>query len=299
MVNFLDPQVLGRIKDYELRSLRLVESYLAGMHASRLLGISTEFAQHRQYVPGDDPKHLDWKVFAKTDRYFIKQYEAETNMQVCFLLDASASMFFQGNPAGLSKFEYAGTALAGLGYLLSQQKDAFGLVLFDQKVRTYLPPKGSLAHFRQMVAVLDQATPGPETDLAEVLFAILPRLKRRSLIVIFSDFLTAPERLTLALGQINFGQNDLLLFRVEDPLEREFPFAGPTIFLGPEQEGRLLCDPRDLRHAYLAARRRHRDGLHDACVQFGFSLEDLPTDARLDDVLSKFLAFRQARRKRR
>lgn len=299
MPDYLDPHVLGRIKGYELRSLRLVESYMAGMHKSKLLGISTEFAQHRQYVPGDDTKHLDWKVFARTDRYFVKQYEAETSMQVVFLLDASKSMFFRGERSALSKFDYAATTLAALGYLLQQQKDSFGLVLFDQQVRTHLPAKGSSTHFRNVVDAVEKAGPGGETDLAGVLLNVTPQLKRRSLIVLLSDFITDTDRLALGLGQVRFGEHDLVLFHIEDPLERDFPFAGQTIFLGPENEGRLLCEPRDLRNAYLAARRRHLAGVCDTCRHFGYDMEAMPTDARMDETLSKFLALRQLTRKRR
>src|SRR5688572_13241309 len=160
MAGLLDPQVLGRVKGYELRSLRLAESFMVGMHRSALLGISTEFAQHRPYVPGDDTKHLDWKVFARTDRTFVKQYEAETGLQVLFVLDASRSMFFKGGSAALSKFEYAGTTAAALAHLLTAQHDSFGLVLFDREVRTFLPARGSSSHFRTFIDLLENATPG-------------------------------------------------------------------------------------------------------------------------------------------
>jgi uncharacterized protein (DUF58 family) len=299
MADFFEPHVLARIKGYELRSMRLVESYMAGMHKSRLLGISTDFAQHRQYVPGDDTRHLDWKVFAKTDRYFIKQYEAETNMQVVFLLDASKSMFFRGQKSAMSKFEYAATTVSALCYLLSQQKDAFGLALFDARVRTLLPAKGSHAHLRNLVDVLEKARPGEETDLCGVFFSVAPQLKRRSLVVLLSDFVSDIQRLSLGVGQIHFGQHDMVLLHVEDPLERDFPFAGQTIFLGSEGEGKLLCEPRDMRHAYLAARDRHLEAVRQSCLQFGYVLEHMPTDAPLDETLSRLLSLRQARRRRR
>ncbi|MEX1097480.1 MAG: DUF58 domain-containing protein [Planctomycetales bacterium] len=299
MPDYLDPRVLSRIKGYELRSRRLVESFMAGMHKSKLLGISTEFAQHRQYVPGDETKHLDWKVYAKTDRYYVKQYEAETNMQVVFLLDASNSMFFRSDEAAMSKFDYAATVLASMSYLLMQQKDAFGLALYDEKVRTFLPPKGSHTHFRNLTDVLDKTTAGPETDLADVCLTIAPQLKRRSLIIVISDFITDLDRLGLGLGQISFGGHDMVLFHVEDPLERDFHFAGQTIFIGKENEGRLLCEPRDLRNAYLKSRRKHLGNVRRTALQFGYEVEDLPTDARLDESLSKFLATRLAKRRQR
>jgi uncharacterized protein (DUF58 family) len=298
MADYLDPHVLSRIKGYEMRSLRLVESYMSGMHKSKLLGISTEFAQHRQYVSGDETKHLDWKVFAKTERFYVKQYEAETNMPVVFLLDASKSMFFQSPAAAMTKFAYAATAVCTLARLLSLQKDAFGLVLFDRAVRTTMPAKGSHAHFRNLVHTLENASPGEETDLADVLTAVAPQLKRRSLIVIISDFVSDLDRLALGLGQISFGNHDAVLFHVEDPQERDFHFRGQTIFLGPENEGRLLCEPRDLRNTYLLSRSRHLNRIREDALRFGYEVEEMPTDARLDETLSKFLALRQVRRKR-
>jgi uncharacterized protein (DUF58 family) len=297
MPDFFDPRVIGRIKKLEMRSLRLVESFMAGVHKSRLLGISTEFAQHRQYVPGDDPKHLDWKVFAKTDRFYIKQYEAETSMRLTFLIDTSNSMFFQSDQAPMSKFDYAATVIGSLAYLMLQQKDTFGLMLFDKAVHTTLRPRGSGTHFRHVIRTLEEAEPGGQTSLDEALFGLAGRLKQRGLVVIVSDFIDDVERLALALGQLSFGGQDVVLFRVEDPIERTFPFAGQTIFLGVEDEGKLLCEPRDLRNAYMAERARHVDEIRDACLRFGYTLEDLPTDGRLDAALSAFLSLRLARRR--
>ena len=298
MTDYLDPQVLSRIKGYEMRSLRLVESYMSGMHKSKLLGISTEFAQHRQYVAGDETKHLDWKVFAKTERYYVKQYEAETNMPVVFLLDASKSMFFRSPETAMTKFEYAATTVCTLARFLSLQKDAFGLVLFDRAVRTMMPPKGSHAHFRNLTHTLENASPGDETQLADVFMAVAPQFKRRSLVIVVSDFISDLDRLALGLGQLSFGNHDVVLFHVEDPQERDFQFRGQTIFLGPENEGRLLCEPRDLRNTYMETRSRHLDRVRESAFQFGYDMEEMPTDARLDETLSKFLALRQARRRR-
>ncbi|MCE9529880.1 MAG: DUF58 domain-containing protein [Planctomycetes bacterium] len=298
MPAYVDPHILARIKGYELRSLRLVESFMAGMHKSKLLGISTEFAQHRPYSQGDDTKHLDWKVYAKTDRFYLREYEAETSMQVVFLLDVSKSMFFKGAGSTFGKLEYAATTLSALAYLLMQQKDSFSLVLFDSEVRSFLPARGSQSHYRNMLELLEKASPGAETDLAKALMTVVPQLKRRSLLIVFSDFLTDTAELSLGLGQVSFGEHDLMLFHVEDPLERDFALAGQTVFVGPENEGRLLCDPRDLRHAYLAARKRHIAGLRDLGLRSGYDVDEMPTDAPIEDVLSKLLAYRAARRKR-
>lgn len=298
MPDFFDPHVIARVKGFDLRSLRLVESLMAGMHKSRLRGISTDFAQHRPYAPGDDTRHLDWKVFARTDRFYLKEYEAETNMPVRFLLDTSRSMFFQSPEAAMPKFAYAATIVATLAYLLLQQKDTFGLVLFDEKPHTLLPARGSGAHFRSIVRAMSEAAPGGTTALAAALAAIAPQLKHRGLLVVVSDFIADTDHLGDALGQVSFLGQDVVLFHVEDPAERDFPFAGQTIFLGPEAEGKLVCEPRDLRRAYLAERARHLEAIHQLCLRFGYQLEHMPTDARLDAVLAGFLALRQARRRR-
>lgn len=298
MADIFDPHVIGAVKGLTLRSLRLVESFMVGMHKSRLRGISTEFAQHRPYVQGDDTRHLDWKVFARTDRLYVKEYEAETNMPVRFLLDSSQSMFFKSEEAAMSKFDYAATIIATLAYMLMQQKDTFGLVLFDEKVHCALPAKGSGAHFRTVVDVMTNATGGGKTDISNALLTIAPRLKQRGLVVVVSDLVDDTDELGSGLGQMSFLGQDVILFHVEDPVERDFPFAGQTIFLGPEEEGKLRCEPRDLRNAYLAERTRHLDSIRELCLRFGYELEDMPTDTRLDVILSGLLALRQARRRR-
>ena len=296
MSDFFDPHIISLVKGLSLRSQHLVESLRVGMHKSRLRGISTEFAQHRQYSDGDDTRRLDWKVFARTDRLYLKEFEAETSMPVRFLLDTSRSMFFKSDKAGLSKFDYAATVVATLSHLLMQQKDTFGLALFSQKVLTMLPPKGSRSHFHHVVEVLSGASAQGETDLCNAVSNLAPQCKQRGLVVIVSDLVCETEQLALALSQMSFLGQDVILFHVEDPEERDFPFAGPTVFLGPENEGKLLCDPRDFRNIYLAERGRHLDAIHNDCLRFGFDLEEMPTDGRLDAVLAGFLSLRQARR---
>jgi uncharacterized protein (DUF58 family) len=296
MSDYFDPNIIGRIKGLSLRSQHLVESLMVGMHKSRLRGISTEFAQHRQYADGDDTRRLDWKVFARTNRLYLKEYEAETSMPVRFLLDTSRSMFFKSDRAAMSKFDYAATVVATLCYLLMQQKDTFGLALFSQKVLATLPPKGSRSHFRNIVDVLSAASAQGETDLSSAVTSIAAQCKQRGLVVIVSDLLSETDSLALALGQLSFLGQDAILFHVEDPVERDFPFSGPTVFLGPEQEGKLLCEPRDFRNLYLAERGRHLDAIRDACRRFGYDVEAMPTDAHLDAVLSGFLSLRQVKR---
>jgi uncharacterized protein (DUF58 family) len=298
MADIFDPEVIGRVKGLSLRSLRLVESFMVGMHKSRLRGISTEFAQHRPYVQGDDTRHLDWKVYAKTDRFYVKEYEAETSMSVAFMLDTSKSMFFKSEEAAMSKFEYAATIVATLAYMLMQQKDTFSLVLFDETVRSLLPFRSSGTHFRNVVEAMEKAEPGGKTDISKALLRSAPHLKQRGLVVIVSDMVDETGEMGMGLGQMSFLGQDVILFHVEDPAERDFPFSGQTIFLGMEEEGKLLCEPRDLRGAYLTERKRHLTDIRELCLRFGFELEDMPTDSRLDAILSGFIALRTARKRR-
>jgi uncharacterized protein (DUF58 family) len=245
MNDFFDPQVIGRVKGLELRSLRLVESLLVGMHK-----------------------------------------------------DASPSMFFKSDDAAMTKFEYAATVLASLAYLLMQQKDTFGLAVFDEKIRTHMPARSSGTHYRQILDLLGKVTStGGKTDVGTAILNLAPQLKMRGLVIIVSDFVDNPERLGLGLGQLSFAEQDVLLLHVEDPCERDFQFSGQTIFLGSEGEGKLLCDPRDLRNSYLRARGNHLSTVRSFCMRFGFSLEDMTTDSRLDEMLTSLLSLRLARRK--
>src|SRR5262245_35730640 len=280
-----------------MRSLRLVESLFVGMHKSRLRGISTEFAQHRQYVIGDDTRHLDWKVFARTDRFYVKQYEAETSMPVYFLLDASPSMFFKSPQAAMSKFEYAATVVVTLAYLLMEQKDLFGAAVFDEKIRAMFPAKSSGSHFRLILDALSKAQPGGKTDIGAAILNLGPMLKSSGLVFIVSDFVDDWEKLGMGLGQLSFSGQDVVLLHVEDPVERDFHFRGQSIFLGMEAEGKLLCDPRDLRGAYLRKRRAHLEAIRQTALRFRYSIEEMPTDSRLDTVLSGILSRRLAGRK--
>ncbi len=298
MPNIFDPHIISRVKGLEIRSFRLAESLMVGIHKSRLRGISTEFAQHRQYVAGDDTKHLDWKVYAKTDRFFVKEYEAETNLPMYFFLDNSASMFFKSEDAAMSKFEYASTILATLAFMMMQQKDTFGLVMFDDMIRSYLKAKGSGTHFRFMIDAMEKATAGNQTDIGKALLNTAPQMKSKGVVVVISDFVDETETLSRGLGQMSIMGHDVMLYHIEDPTERDFPFFGQTIFRGLENEGKLLCNPEDLAHAYARERTRHHEAIREICRRFRYDLNDIGTDEPLDAALSGILSSRLARRRR-
>jgi uncharacterized protein (DUF58 family) len=293
-MNPFDPRVIARIEHLELRARQVVEGFLVGVHRSPYRGISTDFAEHRLYAQGDDTRHLDWKIYARVDRFYVKKYEQDTNLEARFLVDCSRSMFFRGDGAALSKFEYAATLTASLAYLLHRQRDAVGLTLFDSDLRATLPPRATYANFLHLAETLEKAAPGDDTGLGGALRKVGLQGQRRGLVVVVSDFVDDLGRLGEALSLHAGKGNEVLLFRVEDPEERSFPYQGPTVLLGMEKEGKLLCDPRDLRTSYLAARQRHVAALAESCRQHGCLIEEAPTDAPLDTLLAGFLDMRLA-----
>ena len=212
-MNIFDPHTIARIERLEIRARRLVEGYIIGIHRSPYRGISTDFAEHRHYVQGDDTRHLDWKIFARSDRYYVKKYEQDTNLEARFLLDCSKSMFFKSDEAAMSKFEYGATMIASLGYLLHKQRDAIGLTLFDTDMRTTLPPRATYSHFRHMAETMEKATPGGDTGLAKVLKKVGMQIGRRGLVVVVSDFIDDVSALGEALGLHDTEGNEVILFR--------------------------------------------------------------------------------------
>ena len=293
-MNVFDPHIIARIDRLELRARSIVEGFILGIHRSPYHGISTDFAEHRHYVQGDDTRHLDWKVYARSDRFYVKQYEQDTNLEARFLVDCSRSMFFKSADVAMSKFEYAATLVASLAYLLQKQRDAVGLTLFDNALRTTLPPRATFAHFRHMTDALEAATPGADTALGSALKKLGLALRRRGLVVVVSDFLDELDDFGEGLALHGVEGNEVILFRIEDPEEKAFPYRGTTLFLGMENEGRMVCDARDLRREYLAERERHIARLYDACRRHGFMMEEALTDGPLDGMLSGFLNMRAA-----
>ena len=296
--SIFDPRVIASIDRLELRARRLVEGFMVGIHRSPYRGVSTDFAEHRLYSQGDDLRHLDWKVYARSDHFYVKRYEQETNLEARFLVDCSRSMFFRGGDAALTKFDYAATLAASLAYLLLRQNDAIGLNLFDHDIRGALPPRATQAHFRHFTDMLQAATPGEDTGLGQALRKTAIQIKRAGLVIVISDFLDHMSPFSEGLSLLDFEGNEVILFRIEDPWEQTFPFRGRTLFLGMEGEGKLLCDPLDLRTHYLRERERNITELYDICRRHGFFMEQTLTTDALDGVLSGFLNARAGARTR-
>jgi uncharacterized protein (DUF58 family) len=289
--HYFDPRVISQVKGLDVRARRVVEGYMIGLHKSPFRGLSIEFAEHRQYSPGDDLRRLDWKVYAKSDRYVVKQQEQETNLAAQFVLDCSESMSYRGT-GPMSKYDYGATLAATMAWMLIGQQDQVGLTLFDKDIRVGIPPKGTGGHYRTLVQTMEAATPGAATMVGAALGKVGAQLKRRGLVVIISDFLDDTAPIVYGLNRLSFDGHDVMLLHLADPCERDFPFAGPSIIQGMENTGRLVCDPSDLRGVYLEARARHIEELRDACRRVQFDLWQCVTDQPLDDVITRILAGR-------
>jgi uncharacterized protein (DUF58 family) len=245
----LDPQSIARLQGLELRARRIVDGFLAGQHRSHHRGQSVEFAEHREYAAGDDLRYVDWKVYGKTDRVYLKQYEAETNL-ICYLLvDVSESMQYRGPGSPLSKLEYAQCLAAALAYLITGQGDSAGLVAFDEDVRDYVPASSNPAHVEQLIHVMQQETPCGKSDFARAAAAVAERLRRRCVAIIFSDLLGNPDELKQALARLRHARHEVVVLQTLDAAELEFPFEQTTLFRGLEARADILTEPHGVRKA--------------------------------------------------
>jgi uncharacterized protein (DUF58 family) len=289
---FLDPKTIARISPLDLRARHVVEGFISGMHRSPFFGHSIEFVQHREYVAGDDLRHLDWKVWSKTDRYYIKQYEEETNLRSTLVVDVSESMHY--GRGALNKYAYASTVAACLGYLLLHQQDSAGLITFDSEVRQIVPSRSGQLHIDALVKALDVSRPRAKTDLEKILRRVAESVSGRGMIILVSDLLADRDGLFRGLEMLSHRRHDILVFHVLDTDELTFPFAGSTRFDGMEEQPNLLCDPRALREGYLAALEEYLVEVRRGCARRGIDYALVRTSDYLDAVLSKFLHHRMA-----
>jgi uncharacterized protein (DUF58 family) len=301
---YLDPKTLDRIRRLDVRARLVVEGYLTGQHQSPYHGFAVEFATHREYAPGDDIRHIDWKVWSKTDRLYIKEYEEETNLRCTILLDASKSMRYGGEPAPggapghWSKFDYAATAAASLTYLLQQQQDAVGLVTFDTRVRRNLPPSAHPSHLKLMLHELEATQPDSHTDVARVFPELAAQIRRRGMIVLFSDLFLDLPTLAQALREFRLRRHEVIVFHVLHSDELTFPFQDNTLFRGIEEDVQLHTEPRALRRAYLESIDRFLADVRKTCAAAGIDYVLMNTSDPLDAVLSSYLTFRQKTRRK-
>jgi uncharacterized protein (DUF58 family) len=290
-----DPSALARYGRLALVARDAVEGFLSGVHKSPFKGYSVEFAEHRQYYPGDEIRHIDWRAYGKTDRYYVKEYEEETNLRAYLLLDASGSMAYQG--AGPSKFEYAQHVAASLAYLMLHQLDAVGLVLHDSRVRESLEPRANAKHLLQILRTLERARPGGETSLAPLWHDLAGRLPRRGLVVVLSDCFDQLNLLLRALRHFRHKRHEVLLLHVLAPEEIEFPFRRATQFRSLEQPGRrVVVDAARLRQEYLDNFGHFCAELREQAGRMQVDYHRLRTDEPVEKALGIYLSNRQARR---
>jgi uncharacterized protein (DUF58 family) len=292
---YLDPAVLARVGFSPLLAQVVVEGFLNGLHKSPFHGFSVEFADHREYVPGDDLKYLDWALFARTDHYYVKRFEEETNLRCYLLLDRSASMAF--GTAALTKWDYCCFLATCLAYLMLRQQDAVSLMLFGARPGLFVPPRCRRTHLRQLMQVMVRHAPEGTTDVPASLRAVLHNLKRRGLVVVLSDLIDAPEETLKALRLLRSHRHDVVVFHVQDPAEVDFPFQGATLFRDLETGQELEIDPGAVRENYLERVRElgtfYRKGLAEAGVDY----QPIDTRQSYDAALSAYLA-RRARTRR-
>jgi uncharacterized protein (DUF58 family) len=294
----LDAEVLERLSGLELKARRIVEGYLSGLHRSPFRGFSVEFAEHREYVPGDDIRFLDWKVFGKTDRLYLKRYEEETNLEAHLLVDTSASMAFaSAEGTGVSKLAYARMGAAALAYVIAQQQDAAGLVTFDDQVRSTLPARTGAGHLKQIFGTLEKAAPSGTTGVGRALVQAGEAVRRRGVVILFSDLMDEPKEVLRGLRHMRQRGHDVLLFHVLAHEEVTFPYERMTRFDGLEVPEKLVADPVSLRAAYQAEVEGFRKTLRRGCLANRIDLVEMDTAEPLGVVLAAYLAQRAARRR--
>ncbi len=289
-----DPTALARFGRLDVVARLIVEGYMIGQHKSPFKGSSVEFVEHRQYYPGDEIRHIDWRAFGKTGRYYIKEFEEETNLRAYLLVDGSGSMNY--GQSTLTKFHYARCLAAALGYLLIGQRDAVGMVTFDTRVRHRIEPSSNPHTFQRICQALEDSQPGEETSMGRVFSELIPTLKRRSLIILISDFFDRIEPLQQAFRQFRHDRHEVILLQVVAPEEEEFPFSRPTQFRSLEKSShRLLVDPHRLRAQYLEQYSRFCERLEHTCGNVGIDLLKLITNQPYHKALGAYLAARSSR----
>ena len=291
--SLLDPAVLARLATLKLRVRAVAEGVLSGLHRSPHHGQSVEFAEHKEYTPGDEIRHIDWKAYAKFDKYYVKRFEQETNLRAWLLVDASGSMGYRGAEGRLTKLEYA-SALAGtLAYLLVRQQDAAGLAVFSGSVTRAIAPRAEPSHVSAILETLEGLAAGGETRLASAVDFLVERAKRRSGVFVFSDLMDPNERVLKLVAELRRRRHEVTLFHVLDPAEIEFPFDEPTLFLSMEDGRSVEARGRDVKKGYLDLVRRWLEETRRFSAEADLEYVLARTDTALDDVLVPFLARRE------
>jgi uncharacterized protein (DUF58 family) len=287
---FLDPAVVARLGTLELRARTIVEGFLAGLHRSPFKGFSVEFAEYRQYLPGDDLQTIDWKVYARSDRFYVKKFEEETNLDCHLLIDVSGSMAYGAR--GITKFQYAACLAASLGYLMTRQRDAVGLTAFNDAIVQMLPASARPGHLRALLVTLDRLQPDARTDVSRPLHQLADSLGKRGMVVLISDLLDDPAAVVRGLRHFQYRGSDVIVFHVLDPDELEFPFERPTRFEDLETREEIMAVPGAVRSHYLRAIGELIDHYKRELGGVGIDYHLLPTSQPLELALMSYLSTR-------
>jgi uncharacterized protein (DUF58 family) len=289
----LDPAAIARLGNLRLRVRAIAEGILTGLHKSPHHGQSVEFAEHKEYAPGDDVRHIDWKAYGKFDKYYVKRFEQETNLRAYLVVDASGSMGYRGHPDRMTKLEVASALAATLAYLLFRQQDAAGLVLVQGSVAGAIPPRASASHLGPIVEALEGARAEGETRLAAAVDWVVEHAPRRSTVVVLSDLFDPDERVLRRIAQLRLRKHDVTLFHVLDPAELEFPFDDPTLFLSMEDAREVEAHGREVRKGYLDVLGRWLEEVRRVAAENDIDYALARTDRPADEVLLPFLARRE------
>jgi uncharacterized protein (DUF58 family) len=289
--SFLDPKTVSKFNSLELKARLVVEGFMVGLHKSPYHGFSVEFSEHRPYMQGDDLRNVDWKVYGKTEKYFIKQYEEETNLKCYLILDTSKSMEFKsGN--NISKINYATTLAAALSYLMIKQQDAVGLALYSEKIDKILQPKASRAYLQEIFKNLASASAGEKTNTAASLSEIAEKIKRRGLVIIISDFFDEIDTVIKSIKKFSYKKNEVIVFQILDPLERSFAFGKDAIFKDLETAEELTTQPFQIQQAYKEAMNEFTGKIKRECLNSNFDYNLIETSNPFDKALLSFVQKR-------
>ncbi len=290
-LTYLSPDALAKLANLNLVARLVVEGFISGLHRSPYKGFSVEFAQHREYIPGDDLKYLDWKVYARTEKYYIKQYEEETNLKAHILVDSSASMGYKSGT--LSKYQYGCYLAASLAYLMIKQQDSVGLTVFDERIRENIPPKAGATHLKVILDSLENISPSNETHIGGTFRNLSEMIKRRGLIIVISDLLDNPPDVLTALKHFRHRKHEVIVFHLMDDEELTFPFTKMTVFRDLETGERLTVDPNSIRKEYLASINEFLKVYRKGCYESDIDYLNVNTSTPFDSCLASYLAKRQ------
>jgi uncharacterized protein (DUF58 family) len=291
---YLDPEALGKLKNMSVAARRVVEGFFAGHHRSPFKGFSIEFAEHREYTPGVDPRHLDWRVYGRRDKLYVKQYEEETSLRCYLLIDKSASMGYRSDAAQLTKLEYASFLAASLAYVMAFQHDAVGLITSDTGVQSRIPARQGSSHLQVLLQHLEKTTPSGQTNLAANLHELAESLKRRALIVLISDLFDEPDKVVEALKHFRHKRSEVIVIQTLDPAEIDFPFDDITRIEDLETAREVVSDPQAFRKAYLEELAKFLEVVRGGCRSAGIDYTIARTDEAFDRFLGNYLTRRQA-----